>query len=102
MLHWFCQRTTVHTRRSCSSPLATPSAASSKNDSPTHIWMTTTSSDVVQSLRAARSHEKQQALFYRALAVAAEATDEATLAERLNELHADEQHHFSRLSARLL
>jgi rubrerythrin len=57
---------------------------------------------VLEELHAARSAERSQALFYRALATMAEETEDAELAERLNGLHADEQHHVSRLSARLL
>jgi rubrerythrin len=56
----------------------------------------------LRALHAARLAEKAQTRFYRALAALAEdVADEAT-AERLNGLLADEQHHFSRLSARLL
>jgi rubrerythrin len=57
---------------------------------------------VTESLEAARAAEKQQALFYRTLAAAAEERGDDALSERLNELHADEQHHVSRLSARIL
>jgi D-sedoheptulose 7-phosphate isomerase len=53
-------------------------------------------------LHEARLEEKRQALFYRALATAAENANDAELSERLNELHADEQHHLSRLTARLV
>jgi rubrerythrin len=53
-------------------------------------------------LHEARAAEKAQALFYRALAAEAEQRGEAALAERYNDLHADEQHHLSRLTARLL
>ncbi len=55
-----------------------------------------------EALHAARRAEKEQALFYRALAAEAEERGDAALSERLNELHADEQHHLSRLTARLL
>jgi D-sedoheptulose 7-phosphate isomerase len=58
--------------------------------------------DTVQLLHAARLEEKKQALFYRALAAAAEEIDDAALSERLNGLHADEQHHLSRLTVRLV
>ena len=58
--------------------------------------------DLVAALQRAREGEKEQALFYRALAAAAEERGDAALAERFNELHADEQHHLSRLTARLL
>jgi rubrerythrin len=54
------------------------------------------------ALHAARAAEKEQALFYRALALAAEQQDDAVTSERLNGLHADEQHHLSRLTARLV
>lgn len=60
------------------------------------------SSVVIAELHAARGGERTQALFYRALASMAEVSDDGDLAERLNGLHADEQHHLSRLSARLL
>lgn len=54
------------------------------------------------ALHDARAAEKRQALYYRALASRAEDAGEETEAERLNGLVADEQHHLSRLSARLL
>ena len=57
---------------------------------------------VLAQLHAARGAEREQSLFYRALATAAEAVEDALLSERLNGLHADEQHHLSRLTARLL
>ncbi|HEX6938368.1 MAG TPA: ferritin-like domain-containing protein [Longimicrobiales bacterium] len=57
---------------------------------------------VVDALHEARAAEKEQALFYRGLAAQAEAAGDAVLAERLDGLHADEQHHLSRLTARLL
>ena len=53
-------------------------------------------------LAAARAAEKAQALRYRALAAAAEEVGDAAASQRLNELHADEQHHLSRLTARLI
>jgi rubrerythrin len=58
--------------------------------------------DLTDALQHARGAEKEHALFYRALAAAAEASGNAALGERFNELHADEQHHLSRLTARLL
>jgi rubrerythrin len=58
--------------------------------------------DIIRALQAARQAEKEQALFYRALAAEAERQGDAALGERYNELHADEQHHLSRLTARLL
>jgi rubrerythrin len=54
------------------------------------------------ALQAARAAEKEQAHFYRSLAAAAEAADRPDLAERFHDLHADEQHHVSRLTARLV
>src|SRR5690606_27127888 len=53
-------------------------------------------------LHDARAAEKEQALFYRALAALAEERGDTALSERLNGLHADEQHHLSRLTARLV
>ena len=64
--------------------------------------MTNEMEDLDAALQRAREGEKEQALFYRALAVAAIARDEAELTQRFQELHADEQHHLSRLTARLL
>jgi len=58
--------------------------------------------EVIERLDACRVAEKEQAIFYRALAAAAEARGDAALAERLQMLHADEQHHLSRITARLL
>ena len=58
--------------------------------------------EVVVQLQAARVAERDQSLFYRALAGEAERRGDRDLSERLNGLHADEQHHVSRLSARLL
>ncbi len=49
-----------------------------------------------------RLAEKEQAQFYRSLAVQAEALGDDQLSQRFHELHADEQHHFSRLTARML
>lgn len=57
---------------------------------------------LVRALHEARAAEKAQASYYRALAARAETAGSAQLAERLNGLHADEQHHLSRLSARLV
>lgn len=57
---------------------------------------------VIEALQACRAREKEQALFYRALASLAEDRGDTDLAERLHGLHADEQHHVSRISARLL
>ncbi|MGH7471816.1 MAG: ferritin family protein [Longimicrobiales bacterium] len=54
------------------------------------------------ALQQARRAEKEQALFYRALAACAEQAGDDQAAEDLNGLLADEQHHLSRLTARLL
>jgi len=56
----------------------------------------------VRILDEARAREKGQTFFYRALAAEAELRGEVESAERLNALHADEQHHLSRLTARVL
>jgi rubrerythrin len=57
---------------------------------------------ISDALEACRRAEKEQALFYRTLAAEAEAQGNEALSERLQELHADEQHHLSRLTVRLL
>ena len=57
---------------------------------------------VPELLARSRDREKAQTLFYRALAARAETEGDAAEAERLNELLADEQHHLSRITARLL
>ena len=57
---------------------------------------------ILQLLEQSRRREKEQTLFYRALAALAEAQEESEAAERLNALLADEQHHLARLSARIL
>lgn len=59
-------------------------------------------SRIMEILQEGRRRELAQALFYRFLAADAEAAGDAVAAERLNELLADEQHHVSRLTARLL
>lgn len=53
-------------------------------------------------VEAARAAERRQTRFYRALALAAGLAGDPVAEERLNELHADEQHHLARLTARLL
>ena len=53
-------------------------------------------------LQEGRRRELEQALFYRFLSGDAERAGDAAAAERLNELLADEQHHVSRLTARIL
>lgn len=58
--------------------------------------------ELIDALEACREAEKEQALFYRGLAALAEELGDETLANRFQELHADEQHHLSRLTARLV
>ncbi|MDB4949198.1 MAG: hypothetical protein JWM27_1847 [Gemmatimonadetes bacterium] len=58
--------------------------------------------DLTRALQAARQAEREQAHFYRALAAEAERRGDDALGERFNELHADEQHHLSRITARLM
>jgi rubrerythrin len=53
-------------------------------------------------LQRCRMRERVQAHFYRSLAAEAEERGEDEISERLNGLHADEQHHLSRLTARIL
>jgi rubrerythrin len=64
--------------------------------------MTACAPETLLALRSARAAEKKQAAFYRALAVHAEAQNDDMTSERLNGLHADEQHHLSRITARLV
>jgi len=59
-------------------------------------------STIRDRLAEAREREKGMTLFYRALAAEAELVGRSEDVERLNDLHADEQHHLSRLTARLL
>ncbi len=54
------------------------------------------------ALHEARALEKEQALFYRVLSAEAEAQGNQEDIEALNGLLADEQHHLSRLSVRLV
>jgi ferritin-like metal-binding protein YciE len=54
------------------------------------------------ALHEARALEKEQALFYRVLSAQAEEHGNTEDIEALNELLADEQHHLSRLSNRLV
>jgi len=58
--------------------------------------------NLIAELEDARAAEKEQAHFYRTLAAEAEDRGDDAMSERYNELHADEQHHVSRLAARLL
>lgn len=57
---------------------------------------------IIQLLREGRERERSQTAYYRRLAAAADDAGAEAHAERLNELLADEQHHFSRLTARLM
>lgn len=59
-------------------------------------------SEAIRLLHEARAAEKEQTLFYRALSAVAEARGDADAVEALNGLLADEQHHLSRLSVRLV
>jgi rubrerythrin len=58
--------------------------------------------DLITALEDRRAAEKEQSLFYRGLAAEAETAGDGPLAGRLHDLHADEQHHLSRLTARIL
>ncbi len=53
-------------------------------------------------LEEGRRREREQTLFYRGLTGLAERVGDTVAADRLNALLADEQHHLSRLTARLL
>lgn len=55
-----------------------------------------------QQLEEIRAAEKAQASRYRQLAALAEAVGDEPTAQRLHDLHADEQHHLSRITARLV
>ena len=57
---------------------------------------------VSEILGECRERERVQTLFYRDLAAEAERQGAYDTAERLNALHADEQHHLSRVTARIL
>ncbi len=57
---------------------------------------------VVRLLEEGRRREKDQAVFYRAVASLAESAGNGDAVERIQALLADEQHHLARLSARLL
>jgi rubrerythrin len=58
--------------------------------------------ETIRLLCEARAAEKTQTLFYRALSAVAEARGAEADIEALNGLLADEQHHLSRLSVRLV
>lgn len=55
-----------------------------------------------QQLEEIRAAEKAQASRYRQLAALAEAIGDEATSQRLHDLHADEQHHLSRITARLV
>lgn len=57
--------------------------------------------NVIDLLERSRREEKEQALVYRRMAAMAE-EEEPAMAQRFHDLHADEQHHLSRLTARIL
>jgi len=56
----------------------------------------------IERLEMARAAERRQTRFYRALAAEAVEAGDLPGEDRLNDLHADEQHHLARLTARLL
>lgn len=58
--------------------------------------------EIANAIADCRAAEKEQAVYYRALAALAEAAGDEDLSQRFHGLHADEQHHLSRLTARLL
>jgi len=58
--------------------------------------------DIPSILAESRRREKAQTQYYRALASVAESVGDGPVSERLNAMHADEQHHLSRLTARLI
>lgn len=60
------------------------------------------SEDTLRALAVCRQAEKEQALFYRSLASQAEEQGDESLSQRFHDLHADEQHHLSRLTARMV
>lgn len=59
-------------------------------------------SETIRWLREARAAEKAQTLFYRALSATAEVRRAEADIEDLNGLLADEQHHLSRISVRMV
>jgi rubrerythrin len=64
--------------------------------------MTPPDAAALAALNEARRAEAEQTRFYRTLSADAEVANDAETAERLNGLLADEQHHFSRITARLM
>lgn len=59
------------------------------------------SDGVLALLEESRKRERSQALFYRRMAALAASVGDEGLTDRFNDLHADEQHHLSRLTARV-
>jgi len=57
---------------------------------------------VLEALAESRRRERAQTRFYRMLSARAEEDGREEEAERLAALHADEQHHLARLTARIL
>jgi rubrerythrin len=57
---------------------------------------------VLEALGESRRRERAQTRFYRVLSARAEEAGREGEAERLAALHADEQHHLARLTARIL
>lgn len=57
---------------------------------------------IEELLQTARIRERTQSAYYRRLAALAEEAGDEAASERLNGLHADEQHHLSRITARLI
>lgn len=67
-----------------------------------HNTRETMDRETLDALHEARAAEREQAAFYRRLASAAEDSADEQAAERLNGLHADEQHQLARITARLI
>ena len=76
------------------------SGSTSMGDEPNAL--ATPTPGAIQRLEGARASERRQTRFYRALAAEAVESGDLSGEDRLNDLHADEQHHLARLTARLL
>ena len=76
------------------------SGSTSMGDEPNAL--ATPTPGAIQRLEGARAAERRQTRFYRALAAEAVESGDLSGEDRLNDLHADEQHHLARLTARLL
>jgi rubrerythrin len=76
------------------------SGSASMGDEPTSLANPTPGA--IERLEMARAAERRQTRFYRALAAEAVESGDLPGEDRLNDLHADEQHHLARLTARLL